>query len=60
MKELQNLFLDRMSRNEDITARYLDDNEFRDSVGRKLLQEVYDQIHSVEKEQAENGMAHPA
>ena len=60
MKELQNLFLDRMSLNEDITARYLDDNDFRDAVGRKLLQEVYDQIHAADKEQAENGMAHPA
>jgi hypothetical protein len=36
MKDLQNLFLDRMSQNEDITARYLDDHEFRDSVGQKL------------------------
>ena len=60
MKELQNLFLDRMSQNEDITARYLDDNEFRDAVGQKLLQEVYDQIHAADKKQTENGMAHPA
>jgi type I restriction enzyme R subunit len=60
MKELQNLFLDRMSQNEEITARYLDDDQFRDEVGQKLLQEVYEQIHAADKEQAENGMAHPA
>ncbi len=60
MKELQNLFLDRMSQNEEITARYLDDDQFRDEVGQKLLQEVYEQIHAGDKEQAENGMAHPA
>ncbi|MFZ2448019.1 MAG: type I restriction endonuclease [Syntrophobacteraceae bacterium] len=60
MKELQNLFLDRMSQNEDITARYLDDTEFRDSVGRKLLQEVYEQINTADKGQAEKEVAHQA
>lgn len=35
-----------MGQNEDITARYLDEPEFREAVGRKLLQEVYDQINS--------------
>jgi len=48
LKELENLFLDRMTQNEEITARYLDDHEFRDAVGQKLLQEVYDQIRTAE------------
>jgi type I restriction enzyme R subunit len=60
MKELQNLFLDRMGQNEEITARYLDDDQFRDEVGQKLLQEVYEHIHAADKGQAENGIAHPA
>ncbi len=59
MKELQNLFLDRMSLNQEITARYLDDDQFRNEVGQKLLQEVYEQIHAADKEQPEKGMAHP-
>lgn len=53
LKELENLFLDRMTQNEDITARYLDDDEFRDAVGQKLLQEVYEQIRTAENEHIE-------
>jgi len=45
MKALEGLFIDRMEQNEDITAKYLNEKEFQEVVGQKLLKEVYQQIH---------------
>jgi type I restriction enzyme R subunit len=45
-KALEGLFIDRMEQNEEITAKYLNEKEFRDVVGKKLLQQVYDQIRN--------------
>jgi type I restriction enzyme R subunit len=44
-KALEGIFIDRMEQNEEITAKYLNEKDFREIVGQKLLQEVYDQIH---------------
>ncbi len=43
-KALEGLFIDRMEQNEEITAKYLNEKEFRDIVGQKLLEQVYAQI----------------
>jgi type I restriction enzyme R subunit len=45
LKSLENLFIDRMDQNEEITAKYLNEKEFQEVVGQKLLKQVYDQIH---------------
>jgi type I restriction enzyme R subunit len=45
LKALEGLFIDRMEQNEDITAKYLNEKEFQEVVGHKLLKEVYQQIH---------------
>jgi hypothetical protein len=41
-----------MDQNEEITAKFMNDKEFQDAVGKHLLKEVYDQIRG--KEQTEN------
>ena len=46
LKELEGLFIDRMEQNEDITAKYMNEKEFRDVVGRHLLKQVYEQIRA--------------
>jgi len=43
-KALEGLFIDRMDQNEAITAKFLDDKEFRGAVSRHLLKQVYEQI----------------
>jgi type I restriction enzyme R subunit len=43
-KALEGLFIGRMEQNEAITAKFLDDKEFRGSVSRYLLKQVYEQI----------------
>lgn len=43
-KALEGLFIDRMEQNEEITAKYLNEKAFREVVGQKLLQQVYEQI----------------
>ncbi len=48
LKELEGLFIDRMEQNEDITAKYMNEKEFRDIVGRHLLKQVYEQIRADE------------
>jgi type I restriction enzyme R subunit len=45
-KTLENLFLDRMEQNEEITARFLNDKEFQALVAQHLLKEVYDQFRT--------------
>jgi hypothetical protein len=37
-------FIDRMDQNQSITARFLDDRDFRGAVSRYLLKQVYEQI----------------
>ena len=44
LKSLERLFIDRMDQNEEITAKYMNDKEFQDLVGKHLLKEVYEQI----------------
>ena len=43
-KSLEGLFIDRMDQNEAITAKFLDNPEFRGAVSRYLLKQVYEQI----------------
>jgi type I restriction enzyme R subunit len=43
-KTLENLFVERMEQNEEITARFMDEDRFRDVVSGHLLKEVYEQI----------------
>ena len=43
-KALEGLFIDRMDQNESITARFLDDKDFRGAVSRHLMKQVYEQI----------------
>ena len=44
LKALEGLFIDRMEQNEDITARFMNDQEFQDVVGKHLLKKVYEQV----------------
>jgi type I restriction enzyme, R subunit len=43
-KALEGLFIDRMDQNEEITAKYLNVEQFREIVSKHLLEEVYNQI----------------
>jgi len=43
-KVLEDLFIDRMEQNEDITARFLNEHEFNEEVSRYLLKKVYKEI----------------
>jgi type I restriction enzyme R subunit len=54
LKALEGLFIDRMEQNEDITARFMNDQAFQELVGKHLLEKVYQQVR---QEQARN--AHP-
>jgi len=45
-KALQDLFIERMDKNEDIATKFMNDMEFGDQVRKHLLKEVYDQIRS--------------
>jgi len=45
-KALEDLFIDRMDQNEEITARYMNEERFREAVSQHLLRDVYDQIRS--------------
>ena len=47
-KALDNLFIDRMDMNEDITAKFINERDFRQIVGGHLLREVYDRIRGEE------------
>jgi type I restriction enzyme R subunit len=48
-KALEGLFIDRMDQNEEITARFMNENQFRETVSQHLLKEVYEQVRT-EKE----------
>lgn len=43
-KALEDLFIDRMDQNEEITAKFMNEDRFREAVSKHLLKEVYDQI----------------
>jgi type I restriction enzyme R subunit len=43
-KALEGLFIDRMEQNEEITAKFMNEDRFREAVSTHLLQEVYEQI----------------
>lgn len=47
-KALEGLFIDRMDQNEEITARYMNEERFREAVSQHLLKDVYDQIRNKE------------
>lgn len=51
-RALQGLFIDRMDQNEEITARYMNEDRFRDAVSRHLQREVYEHIRNSQAEQA--------
>ena len=45
-KSLEGLFIDRMEQNEEITAKFTNENRFQKVVTAALLRQVYEQIHS--------------
>jgi len=46
LKALEGLFIDRMEQNEEITAKYMNDKDFKDTVGKHLLKQVYEKIRT--------------
>ncbi|MEW7986569.1 MAG: type I restriction endonuclease subunit R, partial [Candidatus Thiodiazotropha sp.] len=50
-KALEGLFIDRMEQNEEITAKFMNEDQFREAVSKHLLKEVYEKI----REEAEVG-----
>jgi type I restriction enzyme R subunit len=49
-KALEGLFIDRMDQNEEITAKFMNEDQFREAVSTHLLKEVYGKI----REEAED------
>jgi type I restriction enzyme R subunit len=47
-KALEGLFIDRMDGNEEIFAKLMNDDKFRDVAARHLLKQVYEQIRGSE------------
>jgi len=50
LKSLEGLFIDRMDQNEEITAKFLNEEEFQSAVGKNLLRQVYEQIRTEKNE----------
>lgn len=48
-KALEGLFIDRMDQNEEITARFMNEERFREAVSQHLLKDVYDHIRNEEE-----------
>ena len=46
LKALEGLFIDRMEQNEEMTAKFMNEKDFQDIVGRHLLKQVYEQIRA--------------
>lgn len=44
LKALEGLFIDRMEQNEDITARFMNDQAFQSVIGKHMLKTVYEQV----------------
>lgn len=51
LEALEGLFIDRMEQNEEITAKYLNEKNFREVVGKKLMEDVYAQIRTGEHQE---------
>lgn len=49
-KHLETLFINRIDQNEEITAKFMNEKEFQNAVGKYLLKTVYDQIRSEKAE----------
>ncbi len=47
-KALEGLFIDRMDQNEEITATFMNEDQFREPVSQHLLKDVYEQIRAQE------------
>jgi type I restriction enzyme R subunit len=45
-KALEGLFIDRMDQNEEITAKFMNEDQFREAVSQHLLKEVYESIRA--------------
>ena len=45
-KALEGIFIDRMDQNEEIAAKFMNEDRFREVVSGQLLQEVYEQIRA--------------
>ncbi|MFH1486029.1 MAG: hypothetical protein ABIH46_08165, partial [Chloroflexota bacterium] len=56
-KALQDLFIDRMDQNEEITAKFMNEKDFQEAVTRHLLEQVYEQIRAEDKEGVAAGKA---
>lgn len=48
LKALESLFIDRMEQNEEITAKYMNEEDFRRIVSQDLMKRVYNQIRTEE------------
>lgn len=46
LKALEGLFIDRMEQNEEITAKFLNEKDFQQVVGKSLMKQIYEQIHA--------------
>lgn len=44
-KALEDFFIDRMDQNEEITAKFMNEDAFRKAVSKHLMKEVYEQVH---------------
>jgi type I restriction enzyme R subunit len=51
-KALEELFIDRMDQNEEITAKFMNEKDFQQAVANHLLKEVYEQIRGEEGQDA--------
>jgi len=58
-KALEGLFIDRMEQNEEITAKFMNEDQFREIVSQHLLKKVYEQIRE-EADTANKARAHGA
>jgi type I restriction enzyme, R subunit len=45
-RTLEGLFIDRMDQNEEITARFMNEERFREAVSQHLLQDVYEHLRA--------------
>ncbi|MFA5331427.1 MAG: type I restriction endonuclease [Methanoregula sp.] len=45
-KQLEGLFISRMDQNEEITAKFMNETEFQELVGRYLMKKVYEEIRA--------------
>lgn len=48
-KALEGLFIDRMDQNEEIAAKFMNEDQFREAVSQHLLKVVYEQIRADEQ-----------